>query len=526
MRINKVRYRNFFSSKDTEVEFDKFDGITLIDGENGTGKSILFEAVVWCITGRSIRKSTEESMVNNQAKKDCCVEIWINDDTYIKRTRKPTSLEFIVDGENLTQEDARHTQAEIEKHLRTNYKVLLASTIFGQHSEVDFLGATADDKRTIIRNFLNLEDVFKIRDKIKDHKSKHNNAKKAADAALEENDKQTKELKKKIEEISEYGDVDFPDITLMEIVHQEQKYQKLVNEAAEILKRRIVAIDEVNAANDIIDKGTYSKVDECEYCGQYYTGKVTEEDVTKAIADKHYYQGIADDLDKAHAEALGKAKANKPVMTSVEYSDREEAIQARKMLDEFKTQLETLGRRRDEISADQLKSVSSYEVMRFWETAFSEKGLLQYIIKNVLKYFNDRCNTYLYHIANGQYYIEFDTELNEVIWSEKRKLLYPSLSGGQKRMINLSVMLALQDLLSLTGTDRTDVLFFDEIGENLSEKSLYGLYILLQELKTQGKKIFLITHNDRLKSLLDFTSVINVTMDRGITKLTSNRDGD
>ena len=92
MNIRKVRYRNFYSARDITVNFDDHKGITVIDGDNGSGKSILFEAVIWGITGRTIRKSTEKSMVNNQAGKNCSVEIWIDKDKYIKRTRRPTSL--------------------------------------------------------------------------------------------------------------------------------------------------------------------------------------------------------------------------------------------------------------------------------------------------------------------------------------------------------------------------------------------------------------------------------------------------
>jgi len=45
MNIRKVRYRNFYSARDITVNFDDYEGITVIDGSNGSGKSILFEKV-------------------------------------------------------------------------------------------------------------------------------------------------------------------------------------------------------------------------------------------------------------------------------------------------------------------------------------------------------------------------------------------------------------------------------------------------------------------------------------------------
>ena len=52
---------------------------------------------------------------------------------------------------------------------------------------------------------------------------------------------------------------------------------------------------------------------------------------------------------------------------------------------------------------------------------------------------------------------------------------YISLSGGEKRKINLSVLLALRDLLSFTDKNQLDIIFFDEVAENLDEGGIQGL---------------------------------------------------
>jgi len=445
LKINKVRYRNFFSAKDVTVNFEDYEGITVIEGENGSGKSILFEAVVWAITGRSIRKSTEESMVNNQAKKNCCVEIWVNDEVYIKRSRKPTSLEFHVDGEVRTQEDARHTQGEIEKTLNTSYKVLLASTVFGQHSDIDFLGASADDKRAIIRTFLNLEEVFKIRDRIKEHKSKHQTAKKSAAALLEENVANQKSLKAKIEELSQ--DIEeTPDITLEEILELEATEARLKDEIEQCEQGEMNANAEIMRYKKSINTGTYTKTGNCDKCGSEIEDKVTKADISAWKGAKVEVELERDQYTRDREDLEAELSKLEIPISSRDYSKLEQARLDKAMLDANIKRLQKLKDRESEVRQDQLKSISSYEVMRFWETAFSEKGLLQYVIRNVLNYFNAQCNTYLYHIANGKYFIEFDEQLSETIWTQKRTLIFHSLSGGQKRMINLSVMLALQYL--------------------------------------------------------------------------------
>ena len=107
---------------------------------------------------------------------------------------------------------------------------------------------------------------------------------------------------------------------------------------------------------------------------------------------------------------------------------------------------------------------------------------------------------------------------NEKIEEAARSVQYISLSGGEKRKVNLAVTLALKDLLLLTDCTQPNLLFFDEIAENLDEEGITGLYGLLQEIKKK-KKIFVITHNKVLKSLMYSTKKITVIKKKGISRI-------
>jgi DNA repair exonuclease SbcCD ATPase subunit len=61
-------------------------------------------------------------------------------------------------------------------------------------------------------------------------------------------------------------------------------------------------------------------------------------------------------------------------------------------------------------------------------------------------------------------------------------------------------------------------MFLDEVGENLDQDGLDGLYILLSELK-KDKTLFIITHNNYLKSLIDNCKVLTVTKQNGVSYL-------
>lgn len=63
MKLNKITLNNFFSfGENVEVDLTQYSNLVLVKGElgagdnsNGAGKSSLFEAVFWCLTGKTVR---------------------------------------------------------------------------------------------------------------------------------------------------------------------------------------------------------------------------------------------------------------------------------------------------------------------------------------------------------------------------------------------------------------------------------------------------------------------------------------
>ena len=120
MQLKKLEIRNFYSARKIDVDFTNFSGLVLINGENvdtggsnGAGKSLILEALTWGLFGKTIRKSTEEAMVNFDVKKNCSVTVYV-DDLVITRTRRPTSLQVKKGEEIFTRESVPETQKELD----------------------------------------------------------------------------------------------------------------------------------------------------------------------------------------------------------------------------------------------------------------------------------------------------------------------------------------------------------------------------------------------------------------------------
>jgi len=102
MILKTLKASNFYSFKNLELNFSKYKGIVYVrginrdtGGSNGSGKSSISEIATFALFGKTIRKSTEEAMVNCDARKGLSVTIEVEKPgvglAVITRTKKPTS---------------------------------------------------------------------------------------------------------------------------------------------------------------------------------------------------------------------------------------------------------------------------------------------------------------------------------------------------------------------------------------------------------------------------------------------------
>ena len=521
MKIKEISIQNFYSICDLTLNFEEYKGLIVIKGKNvdsggsnGSGKSALIEAICFGLTGKTIRKSTEDALVNNIAKKKCKVTLSLEaggKDIKVIRQKKPSKLQ-VFDGENeITEATQALTQQSLNNLLNTNYKVLMASMFFGQSNDINFLDCSADDKRNIIRHFLNLGEMFRMRDKIKLLKSNFYQLSKRQEAIINEHLGNINNLEGKIKSVETFQQIYEDDysqeelnLTLEDVVKMEDSFKKWKS----VMKLYQKDIDHHHNKLKKLEKSLNKKV--CDTCGSKLTIDVDKIEKMNST--------ILGDLKKIENKIDGMPEPPFPPISVGEYSKIEEYRSLKK---EFHNYSELIGEahyRIEEAESVKHDNDKLYEVMRFWEKAFSEHGLIKYIIKNILDYFNERTNYYLSYLSDNKIFLTFDQELNETISTNESVVQYISLSGGEKRKVNLAVLLALKDLLLLTDTEQSNLLFFDEVAENLDEEGVNGLYQLLQQIK-QDKTVFVVTHNKHLKTLLDSSKRISIMKHEGKTTL-------
>lgn len=157
--------------------------------------------------------------------------------------------------------------------------------------------------------------------------------------------------------------------------------------------------------------------------------------------------------------------------------------------------------------------------LEFAVEAYGNSGIKSYLLDSVTPFLNERANMYLTKLAGNTVEIEFSTqtrlangELRDkfevVIKNNVGGDSYKSNSTGERRRVDLAISLALQDLVMSRSNAKLNILLYDEVFDGLDAVGCENAIMLLQEMAKKVESIFVITHNDILKSYFDRCLVV------------------
>ncbi|KAF4332956.1 hypothetical protein FBEOM_13229 [Fusarium beomiforme] len=158
---------NFLSVQGTitiDFQHDLARGLTFLVGENGSGKSMLIEAIVWCLFGKCIRNGMAvNDVVNDIVGKNCCVTLKFANGYAISRHRKHKEngnrAIVTLHGEAQLEYDHPHrrtTQEAINDLLGINYETYIKTIVLSHESAASFLNSEPNQKRQLTEDALGL----------------------------------------------------------------------------------------------------------------------------------------------------------------------------------------------------------------------------------------------------------------------------------------------------------------------------------------------------------------------------------
>ena len=186
IQFQNIEIYNFLSFEKAEISLNNRNYV-LVKGvneniedlakSNGAGKSTIFEAISWCITGETIRGCKDVSNINTNGGVKVKLDFFINGTLYsIIRSKEHSgvkaNLKFYVNGEDKSGKGIRDTEKILKEYLPDLTSSLLGSVIIlGQGLPMRFTNNSPSGRKEV------LEKLSKSDFMIEDLKSRITNRK-------------------------------------------------------------------------------------------------------------------------------------------------------------------------------------------------------------------------------------------------------------------------------------------------------------------------------------------------------------
>lgn len=147
------------------------------------------------------------------------------------------------------------------------------------------------------------------------------------------------------------------------------------------------------------------------------------------------------------------------------------------------------------------KAVSQY----FYDLLGKNGKLRPYLLNKDIEYLNETMQKYI-----GRFFKNTDIQLkqeegniNICILSQGVPKSVSSLSDGEKKRLNISIQLALYDLIQLTAQTNLNVLFLDEVETKLDVLGCNQLIEIIEDKSDEIESVFWLTNNPMVKDNID-----------------------
>ena len=538
IRLKTVRFKNFLASGNRfiEVKLDK-EPMMLIVGKNGAGKSTLIDAITFSLFGKPFKKVNKGQLMNTVNEKDLMVEIEFSvgsTEWKIRRGMKPAIFEIYHNGKVINQ-DAKSTDYQKyleEKVLKLNFKSFTQIVVLGSASFVPFMQLTANDRRIIIEDILDIGIFSIMKNLVKDRSN-------TLKEELSDLEFKIKLLQEKIILEEKY---------IKDLKYNSEKKRKSDLEKIKETEKLIIKLNEeiedhkdmvLSLINSIIDKSSMFKKNKdldsyklqinknlkklnkentffednenCPTCEQDIDEKFKNNKLKQILKD---IDEMNNGLDKLNEEVDKVDERISEIMVCNETIQKEENIISLKNSDiqahnSFITKLnEELQEDVDskviskktlfeselqEYKDERLQYVEQRRYYDILDTILNDKGIKTRVIRKYLPVINNHVNKYL---KDMDFFVNFqlDENFNETIKSRNRDdFSYYSFSEGEKKRIDISLLLTWRDIAAMRNSVNVNLLILDEIFDaSLDQSGMDDLMKLFNFLKNTN--LFVISH--------------------------------
>ena len=538
IRLKTVRWKNFLATGNRfiEVELDQKD-MMLVVGKNGAGKSTLIDAITFSLFGKPFKKVNKGQLVNSVNERDTLTEIEFSVGTAewkVRRGIKPNLFE-IYHNDRLVNQDAKSMDYQKyleEKVLKLNFKSFTQIVVLGSASFVPFMQLTANDRRIIIEDILDIG-IFSVmktllKDRVITLKEEMNEIDYQIKLLQEKITLQEKYIKAMEEESKQKRKSDLDKIkeTEQEIhklnteinTHQE-RIDSLLNSIKDkvVIEKKNQELDKYrsqiskNLKRFTKDKKFFDEKENCPTCEQEIDEEFKKnklEEVGKGIVEMNYgLSQIEKEVDKVYTrigeiskstQEIQKEESQVVLKQSNIHAHNSFIQKLSHEMESLQKEVETdsmnvLTKELDESKSTRLQYVDQKFYYDVLSNILNDTGIKTRIIKKYLPVINKHVNDYL---KDMDFFVNFqlDENFQETIKSRHRdQFSYYSFSEGEKKRIDIALLLTWRDIASMRNSVNVNLLILDEVFDaSLDQAGVDDLMKLFNILKHTN--LFIISH--------------------------------
>lgn len=563
MKILSASVTNFGSYKSLEFDFSN-QGLTLISGPTGAGKSTLCDVIPWILFGRTAKNGTVDEIRSWNSSGQTYGEINVEVNGIrltIERMRNPNDL--VYNG-NIRGKDLNDTQKLINNLLGLDADLYLSGAYFHEFSQTAaFFTSPAKLRRQIIEQMVDLSLAKKLNENVSSYKKELKKEQEQLTQSIVLMKDRLQHLNIQLTSIRQkYGNWFIEHKAKLEkLEEQYTQFDRMKIQQLKKLEERRIRYDEEAKRDTTILTGELEKL--ASSLPQNFYGTSKRQELEQAIKD----------CDKEKCDTCGAPKKNTQKMVLIDqlhnYKMEEQKItqikaeivsinnsldRNKKLTNPYPEQIKQEEERtntyfpqleaskaetnpyddqvfelNEEKNREQRNLDTTQSVFSELQIELSDIDLLlsvtedfrSVLVKNIISELQYSVNKLLTDHFDAEIKVAFEVadndKLDVSISKDGNTCSFSQLSKGQRQLLKLCFGISVMKAVSNHSGVSFNCLWFDEAFEGLSEQLKIQSYGLLERLSTEYESVFVVEHSQELKNM--FTNRIDVILINGESRI-------
>lgn len=514
MRVIKAEVKNFGSYGDLSFNFSH-QGLTLVQGATGSGKSTLCDIVPWVLFGITAKGGKADEVVSWGSKEQTfgSVVLNLNGEYFIvTRARNPNDL-FFGYGENalLRGKDLNDTQKLINEKLGIDADLYLSGAYFHEFSRTAaFFTSTAKARKEICEQLvdLSLPEKLKLSLSAKEKELKQEAA--LLTASLDSSAAALRVLTSSCSRVvgqqtawqAQRG------LRIEALQSKARNFDKELQAELDQL-RQYAAEFEAEREKDIAAMQAEMENPKCGSCGEPLKDpskrrKVLRSHISARFSDTNRY---LNQLERAQQRTNQYAQQVEEATTEANPYDQE-VEELRNETQKTKLEADATNRLLTKVKGQKQEIEMLLDVIQDFRGA---------LITRTIQELQNTTNEYLTKYFDAEIKADLSVvdadKIETLIQKDGNECVYTQLSKGQRQLLKLSFGLAVMQAVRHHRGINFSTIFLDEAFDGLDDRFKVKAYSLLEALSTSYESVFCVEHSSELKTL--FTNQIEVTLVNG-----------